>query len=80
MKVPDEDDPCKNLYDKNEVWDIEEEEVPDSEFGRCLNMPDSTLALARCPECSVGTIRKMRNGTNDDGTCGTCPYFEKQSN
>ncbi len=27
-------------------------------------------------DCSVGTIRKYRNEVdNDDGTCGTCPYY-----
>jgi hypothetical protein len=84
MKVPEENSILKDLYDENEVWDIEEEILPDSVFGRCGNVSDDIpydkrpLTLANCPDCSVGTLRKMRNEMDDDGTCGTCPYFEKE--
>ena len=61
------------------IWEIEEEEVPDHLFGHCINSPEPHKpALPTCPDCSVGMIRKMRNGTeNDNGTCGSCPYYLK---
>ena len=60
-------------------WEVEEEEVPDHLFGYCSNSPEPhTLALSTSPECSVGSIRKYRNGGKYDITCGSCPYYSKE--
>lgn len=61
----------------NTKWWYEVEEIPESEFGYCINSKEPyKRALARCPDCSAGMVRKMRNCVeNDDGKCGTCPYF-----
>jgi hypothetical protein len=57
-------------------WFVEEEDIPDSDFGICAN--DGEPRLPYQVECGVGTIRKYRNGVlEDDGNCGTCPYFER---
>ncbi len=58
-------------------WKVIEEDIPDSRFGECRN--DDFLSLPEQRECFVGAVRKLRNGTpceEDDGCCGTCPYFE----
>ena len=67
----------------NGIWSVFEEELPDDKFGWCINglpwqeAPAITLPY-RC-DCSVGMVRKMRNGIeDDDGTCNTCPYFSKE--
>ena len=61
---------------------VEEEEVPDEKFGFCVNgfpgSPAPALVLPDCNDCSVGMIRKMRNGlldSEDNGKCDTCPYY-----
>ena len=57
-------------------WFVEEEEIADDKFGRCKNEDEPRLPYQM--DCAVGTIRKLRNGLpedEDDGTCGTCPYF-----
>ena len=57
-------------------WFVEEEEIADDKFGRCKNEDEPRLPYQM--DCAVGTIRKLRNGIpedEDDGTCGTCPYF-----
>jgi len=60
---------------QNTSWKVEEEEVPDERFGVCIN--EDKPMLPECPECSVGMVRKHRNGVEkDDGACRTCPYFE----
>lgn len=45
-----------------------------SEPGVCINF--IKIVDKNSGDCAVGTIRKLRNGVeNDDGKCGTCPYF-----
>jgi hypothetical protein len=63
-------------------WYVREEEVPDEDFGYCINgLPDNpapALVLPYHKDCSVGMVRKIRhNVDNDDGTCKTCPYYFK---
>jgi hypothetical protein len=72
----DETSICYQIHDNTRWW-YEEEEISESEFGYCINSKEPyEHALARCPDCSVGMIRKMRNGVeNDDGMCGSCPYY-----
>ena len=46
----------------------------DSNWGICIN--DMSYLPEKLFDCSVGMVRKMRNGVKDpDGTCKTCPYF-----
>ena len=64
-------------------WYVIEEEIPDENFGYCINgLPDEpapALVLPYSNDCSVGMVRKMRRGIdNDDGTCKTCPYYFKE--
>ena len=63
-------------------WWVTEEEIPDELFGYCMNglpgMPAPCPTLTHMSDCSVGMVRKMRNGVeHDDATCGTCPYYSK---
>lgn len=69
--------------DPSGSWWVEDEEIPDKDFGYCINgLPDQprpSLTLPYKSDCSVGMVRKMRNGVdNDDGTCATCPYYTKE--
>ena len=59
------------------AWWYEEEDVPESEFGYCLNSKEPyRRMLSHNVDCSVGMVRKMRNGIDDDdGTCRTCPNY-----
>lgn len=66
-------------------WWVTEEEIPDEQFGYCRNgqpgMPAPALTLPTRSDCSVGKVRKMRNGVSaeeDNGKCSTCPYYSKE--
>lgn len=56
-------------------WFVEEEDIPDSDFGICAN--DGEPRLPYQIDCATGSVRKLRRGVPDDGKCGTCPYFER---
>jgi hypothetical protein len=61
---------------RNKPWYVEEEDIPDEKMGWCIN--EERAMAGWVPECSVGTIRKMRDNvlmSEDSGNCDTCPYF-----
>lgn len=85
FRMKEKDEPFDVLGLPNRIsrygnWFVEEEEIDDNKFGRCKNEDEPRLPGQR--DCSVGSIRKLRNGVpeeQDDGQCGTCPYFEAVS-
>lgn len=48
------------------------------EWGLCINSSIIFPVPAKMSDCSVGMVRKLRDGVSkehNDGTCNTCPYF-----
>lgn len=86
FRMKEKDDPLfPSMFAPEEKWWVEEEDIPDEEFGYCINglpwQPAPAFTLPYKSDCSVGMVRKLRNGLTeeeDDGTCGTCPYFRKE--
>lgn len=70
-------------FRRGEKFSYYDEEIPESEFGWCANganAPDggtgeTKRVLPYQLQCSVGMVRAVRDVGDDDGCCGSCPYY-----